>query len=82
MNEEEIYYSLEAGICEECCLVQLNLVASPEILYRNVFPFVDRGIDTGKILVPSAADISQKENIVAYPLLLLARGIPLLKNSI
>ena len=44
--------------------------------------YIDSGIDTGKILAQGTTQISQKDNIYTYPLLLLARGIPLLKNSI
>ena len=39
LTEEEIYYPLRACICEECSLVQLNYIVSPEILYRNDYPY-------------------------------------------
>jgi SAM-dependent methyltransferase len=39
LNEEETYYPLRACICEECCLVQLNYVVSPEILYGDDYPY-------------------------------------------
>ena len=44
--------------------------------------YIDSGIDTGKILAQGTVDISKNDNIYTYPLLLLARGIPLLKSSI
>ena len=44
--------------------------------------YIDSGIDTGKILAQGTVGISKKDNIYTYPLLLLARGIPLLKSSI
>ena len=39
LKEEEVYYPLEVCICEECSLVQLNYVVSPEVLYRNDYPY-------------------------------------------
>ena len=48
LNEQEIYYPLEACICEECCLVQLHFVVSPEILYRNDYPYESSTTKTGR----------------------------------
>ncbi|HIF02736.1 MAG TPA: class I SAM-dependent methyltransferase [Nitrospinaceae bacterium] len=48
LKEEEVYYPLEVCICEECCLVQLNYVVSPEVLYRNDYPYESSTTKTGR----------------------------------
>jgi len=45
--EQEIYYPLEACLCEECGLIQLNHVVSPEVLYRNDYPYESSTTKTG-----------------------------------
>lgn len=44
--------------------------------------FVDKGIDTGNILEQDIIKVSYRDNFVTYPLLQLAKGIPLLKKSL
>ena len=48
LKEEEVYYPLEVCICEECSLVQLNYVVSPEVLYRNDYPYESSTTKTGR----------------------------------
>lgn len=43
---------------------------------------VDKGIDTGGILGQGIIDPKKEDNIVTYPLLQLAAGIPLLKKAV
>lgn len=39
LSEPETYYPLEVCVCDDCGLVQLSYVVSPEILYRNDYPY-------------------------------------------
>src|SRR5258708_20669549 len=39
LQEPDIYYPLDVFICEHCGLAQLGHVVSPEILYRNDYPY-------------------------------------------
>jgi len=47
MKEQEIHYPLEVCMCEECGLAQLTYVVSPEILYRNDYPYESSTTKTG-----------------------------------
>jgi SAM-dependent methyltransferase len=47
--ESETYYPLDVYICDSCGLVQLGHVVSPEILYRNDYPYESSTTTTGKI---------------------------------
>ncbi|MDD5728343.1 MAG: class I SAM-dependent methyltransferase [Victivallales bacterium] len=47
LQEQEIYYPLEVCLCENCGLIQLNHVVSPEILYRNDYPYESSTTRTG-----------------------------------
>lgn len=47
--EVETYYPLEVFVCDNCGLVQLGYVVSPEILYRNDYPYESSTTATGKI---------------------------------
>ena len=47
MKEEEIYYPLEVYVCDYCGLVQLGHVVSPEVLYRNDYPYESSTTKTG-----------------------------------
>lgn len=47
--ESETYYPLEVYMCDSCGLVQLGHVVSPEILYRNDYPYESSTTATGKI---------------------------------
>lgn len=46
--EPETYYPLDVYICDSCGLVQLGHVVSPEILYRNDYPYESSTTATGK----------------------------------
>jgi SAM-dependent methyltransferase len=46
--ESEIYYPLNVYVCDSCGLVQLGHVVSPEILYRNDYPYESSTTATGK----------------------------------
>lgn len=39
MKEEEIHYPLDVYVCDNCGLVQLGHIVSPEVLYRNDYPY-------------------------------------------
>jgi SAM-dependent methyltransferase len=47
MKEPEIHYPLEICMCEDCGLAQLTYVVSPEILYRNDYPYESSITKTG-----------------------------------
>ncbi len=47
LREPEVYYPLEVCICENCGLIQLNHVVSPEILYRTDYPYESSTTKTG-----------------------------------
>ncbi|MDA8131723.1 MAG: class I SAM-dependent methyltransferase [Elusimicrobia bacterium] len=48
LREPETHYPLEVCLCEDCGLVQLNHVVSPEVLYRNDYPYESSITRTGK----------------------------------
>ena len=39
LEEQEVYYPLEVFICNNCSLVQIGYVVSPEILFQNEYPY-------------------------------------------
>jgi SAM-dependent methyltransferase len=47
MKEQEIHYPLEVCMCDDCGLAQLTYVVSPEILYRNDYPYESSTTKTG-----------------------------------
>jgi SAM-dependent methyltransferase len=47
LREQEIYYPLEVYMCDECGLAQLGYVVSPEVLYRNDYPYESSTTKTG-----------------------------------
>lgn len=49
MKEEEIHYPLEVYMCDDCGLAQLTYVVSPEILYRNDYPYESSTTKTGHV---------------------------------
>ncbi len=49
MKEQEIHYPLEVCMCDDCGLAQLTYVVSPEILYRNDYPYESSTTKTGHI---------------------------------
>ena len=48
LKEPEIYYPLEVYMCEDCGLAQLGFVVSPEVLYRNDYPYESSITKTGR----------------------------------
>jgi SAM-dependent methyltransferase len=49
LREPDIYYPLEVMMCEDCGLAQLSHVVSPEILYRNDYPYESSTTRTGQV---------------------------------
>jgi SAM-dependent methyltransferase len=47
--EPEIRYPLEVVMCENCGLAQLSHVVSPELLYRNDYPYESSTTKTGRL---------------------------------
>jgi len=48
LKEPEVHYPLVTCMCENCGFMQLNHVVSPEILYRNDYPYESSVTQTGK----------------------------------
>ena len=48
LNEPEIFYPLEVFVCDNCGLVQLGYIVSPEVLYRNDYPYESSTTRTGR----------------------------------
>lgn len=49
LREPDIHYPLQVMMCKECGLAQLSHVVSPEILYRNDYPYESSTTRTGHI---------------------------------
>lgn len=49
LKDPEIHYPLEVCICKKCNLIQLNHIVSPEVLYRNDYPYESSTTKTGHI---------------------------------
>ena len=49
MKEPEVHYPLEVFMCDDCGLAQLTHVVSPEILYRNDYPYESSTTKTGHV---------------------------------
>lgn len=47
LRESDVYYPLQVDMCDNCGLAQLNYVVSPEILYRNDYPYESSTTKTG-----------------------------------
>ena len=48
LREADIYYPLQVYGCEGCGLAQLGYVVSPEVLYRNDYPYESSTTRTGR----------------------------------
>lgn len=48
LKEPEVYYPLDVYMCENCGLTQLGFVVSPEVLYRNDYPYESSTTKTGR----------------------------------
>lgn len=48
LSEPDTYYPLQVMMCEECGLAQLSYVVSPEVLYRNDYPYESSTTQAGQ----------------------------------
>ena len=48
LREPDMYYPLQVMMCEDCGLAQLSHVVSPEVLYRNDYPYESSTTQTGR----------------------------------
>ncbi len=48
LREPDIYYPLRVVMCDDCGLAQLSYVVSPEVLYRNDYPYESSTTKTGR----------------------------------
>ncbi len=48
LGVEDVYYPLQVVMCEGCGLAQLNHVVSPEVLYRNDYPYESSTTQAGR----------------------------------
>lgn len=49
LHDPEMYYPLDVYMCEDCGLAQLGYVVSPEVLYRNDYPYEASTTKTGRL---------------------------------
>lgn len=69
MKEQEIHYPLEVCMCDDCGLAQLTYVVSPEILYRNDYPYESSITKTGHIHWNSfASAVVNRFNLIEHDL--------------
>lgn len=48
LREPDVYYPLQSMMCDDCGLAQLSYVVSPEVLYRNDYPYESSTTRTGQ----------------------------------
>lgn len=48
LQEADVWYPLQVNMCEDCGLAQLSYVVSPEVLYRNDYPYESSTTKTGR----------------------------------
>ena len=48
LREADVYYPLQVMMCDGCGLAQLSYVVSPEVLYRNDYPYESSTTRTGQ----------------------------------
>lgn len=48
LKEPDVYYPLDVHVCDNCGLIQLGYVVSPEVLYRNDYPYESSTTQTGR----------------------------------
>ena len=48
LREADVHYPLQVVTCEDCGLAQLSYVVSPEVLYRNDYPYESSTTQTGR----------------------------------
>jgi len=49
LREPDTYHPLQVMMCEDCGLAQLSCVVSPEVLYRNDYPYESSTTQTGQL---------------------------------
>ena len=49
LAEPDVYYPLEVMVCRDCGLSQLNHIVSPEILYRQDYPYESSTTKMGRV---------------------------------
>lgn len=49
LREADVHYPLQVVMCEDCGLAQLSYVVSPEVLYRNDYPYESSTTRTGQM---------------------------------
>lgn len=49
LREPDVYYPLQVEVCDDCGLVQLSHTVSPEVLYRNDYPYESSTTKTGHL---------------------------------
>ena len=47
LKEPDVYYPLDVYMCDYCGLAQIGFVVSPEVLYRNDYPYESSTTKTG-----------------------------------
>ncbi|WP_404943406.1 class I SAM-dependent methyltransferase, partial [Rhizobium ruizarguesonis] len=47
-REPDVHYPLQVMMCDDCGLAQLSHVVSPEVLYRNDYPYESSTTRTGQ----------------------------------
>lgn len=48
LREPDVYYPLDVYMCDDCGLAQIGFVVSPEVLYRNDYPYESSTTKTGQ----------------------------------
>jgi SAM-dependent methyltransferase len=48
LKEPETYYPLRVAVCDDCGLIQLDHVVSPEVLYKHDYPYESSITNTGQ----------------------------------
>ena len=48
LREADVYYPLQVYMCDDCGLAQLGFVVSPEVLYRNDYPYESSTTEAGR----------------------------------
>jgi len=48
LRQADVYYPLQVYMCDDCGLAQLGFVVSPEVLYRNDYPYESSTTQAGR----------------------------------
>jgi len=49
LNEPEVHYPLQVMVCQNCGLIQLSYIVSPEVLFRHDYPYESSITKTGHL---------------------------------